>query len=78
MGVLEYIIPEWFFSAFFVGILIALVYKPDPTVVVKYPTPYNTKSVVYKDKADNCYSYEPQSVVCPTDPKAVKNYIFKD
>ncbi len=78
MGLLDYIIPEWFFGAFFIGILIAFVHKPDPTVIVKHPTPYNVDEVTYKDKAENCYAYKATSVECPKDAKMVQNYVFKD
>lgn len=31
---------------------------------MKFPSPYNTGKVVYKNKADECYKYEHEAVDC--------------
>lgn len=57
--------PIWFFLALGVGIAIAMWYRPDTTVVVKQPTPYNVDHTVFKDTAGSCYRYDALSVQCP-------------
>jgi hypothetical protein len=39
-------------------------YKP---IMVIYPTPENIKEYQYKDKTDNCYTYDLNEVECPED-----------
>ncbi len=36
-------------------------------VIVLYPTPDNIKEYQYKDKSDNCYTYDLNEVDCPDD-----------
>lgn len=67
-----YILPLYFFIAFAVGMLFCYVLAPPPTIVIKFPTPYNADSVVYKDNADTCYKYSADSVSCPRDASIIK------
>jgi hypothetical protein len=39
-------------------------YHEKPTIVVKHPTPFNTNSTTYKDKAGDCYKYRFETVEC--------------
>jgi hypothetical protein len=32
-----------------------------------YPTPENVDRIIFKDKADNCFAFEPVEVDCPKD-----------
>lgn len=61
----EFIQPAWFFGALAVGILIALWYKPEMTVVVKHPTPYNVHNTTFQDNTGSCYRYNAAKVTCP-------------
>ena len=63
--------PVAFVIAFCVGILYVYTVQPEPTVVVKFPTPYNAGQQVYTDKAGTCYTYQADQVACPADKKAV-------
>lgn len=78
MSVLNYIIPEYFFGALVAGIVFCMWYKPEPTVIVKYPTPFNTGNVTYKDKAGNCYEYRSSQISCPADKSKIKQFELKD
>lgn len=49
------------------GICLMTILSDEPTVVIKYPTPFNTKNITYVDKTGNCYQYRANNVVCPTD-----------
>jgi hypothetical protein len=69
---LDKVRPLYFFAAFAVGLLACYVMAPRPEVVVKFPSPYNAGSVVYEDRAHNCYTYEASQVACPRDASSVR------
>ena len=60
--------PFVFFVALFLGFLIVYIIKPTPDIIIKYPTPFNTKFITYKDKVGNCFKYTPKKVKCPNEP----------
>ena len=64
------IIPSYFFLSLFIGILFCYLNAPQPTVIVKYPTPYN--EVSFKDNVGNCYKYVPEKTQCKNDTINVK------
>lgn len=75
MGLLaQIILPQYFLAALVLGTLWSLWHRPEPTVLVKHPTPFNSQEVTYKDGAGNCYRYEPRQRQCPADPKAAKRF----
>jgi hypothetical protein len=51
-------------AAFSVGIGYIYIVTPPPQVVMKFPSPNNTKSLVYTDASNNCYKYEHEHVDC--------------
>lgn len=64
--------PLYFFGAFALGILFCYVLSPAPRVVVKFPTPYNAETTLYRDKADTCYKYNAEQVSCPLDRSTIR------
>ena len=72
MSIFDYIIPEYFILSFVIGILYALYHKPDPVVIHKHPTLFNTDSLVIRDDVDNCWKFHPEEVGCPAG-EAAKN-----
>lgn len=66
MDIFEYIDPIVFFIALGIGVLIAYVLNPSPTVVYKYPTPDNIKNTTYLDDEKVCYKYKSEEVEPPT------------
>ena len=64
--------PLWFFVSFAFGLLACYILTPAPEVVVRFPSPYNAGQVVYRDKAQNCFTYSATEVGCPKDGKGVK------
>ena len=65
--------PLAFFLAFAFGLLFCYVTKPAPQMVVKFPSPQNAGSVVYKSKADDgCFKFEAEKVSCPYDKNLIK------
>jgi hypothetical protein len=73
MKLFGYIQPLYFFTAFAVGMLFAYVLTPPPQIVVKFPTPYNSDKVVYRDQTDTCYKYLAEQVSCPLDKSVIKS-----
>jgi hypothetical protein len=61
----DYIVPEYFFGAFFAGLVYALVTSPGRTVLLKHPTPFNLDTVTYQDRTANCYRFTATEAVCP-------------
>jgi len=57
---------------FLIGMLLMAVTKDEPTVVYKYPTPYNTTGITYVDNAGQCYQYQSDKVVCPVDNSTIE------
>ena len=71
--------PLYFFISFAIGLLLVYVFHPAPTVVVKFPSPYNAGKITYEDKHDSCYKYTANKVACPTDSKEIKSQpLFED
>jgi hypothetical protein len=64
--------PFYFFISLGVGLLFVYILAPKPEVVVKFPSPYNAGKINYRDKHDNCYVIEAESVACPLDKKLIK------
>ena len=71
-SILGVVRPKWFFAAFAAGLLYCYLVMPAPEVVVKFPSPYNAGQVVYRDKADTCFTYNASEVTCPTDKSLIK------
>jgi hypothetical protein len=70
MFLIKHIIPIYFFSALLIGIIISVLWTPEPTIIYKYPTPYN--KIVFKDKTDLCYQYVPTETECNDKTISVK------
>lgn len=62
--------PLYFFMSFAIGLLLVYIFSPPPTVVIKFPSPYNAGKVTYHDKQDACYQYSANKVECPADAKS--------
>ena len=45
---------------------------PDTRKIYVYPTPENIGVLQYKDKADNCFQFKQEEVVCPTNESEIE------
>jgi len=63
-----------FIIAFAIGILYVYISTPKPKIVIKYPTPYNSNKIVYRNDNDICYKYQVEEIKC-TD-KAIEQPII--
>ena len=61
---------------FLISLLIGLIYlyfDKNKKKIYVYPTPSNYNNLEFKDKADNCFSYELEKVKCPSNKKEINN-----
>ena len=77
MRILDYIDPFFFLLALCVGLLYTYITAPQPQVVIKYPTPWNSGKVTYIDQNGVCYKYQIKKVACPRDTSKIKHYEFQ-
>jgi hypothetical protein len=61
-----------FFISLALGIFFVYIYGSDLKTIYVYPSPENISEILYKDKADNCFSFEANEVKCPTDLAKIK------
>lgn len=47
------------------GLLVVYLSKAAKKVVHVYPTPENVSKYLYKDSANNCYTFEMEKTECP-------------
>jgi len=69
--IFDYIDPLIFLISLGVGVFIAYILNPNPTIVHKYPTPENSKKLTYVDDQNVCYKYHTQEVPKPNDTENV-------
>jgi hypothetical protein len=67
----EYISFPIFFISFAVGLLFIYLIGPEIKTIYIYPSPENVDKVLFKDKADNCFYFEPESIECPKDENLI-------
>ena len=53
-----------FIIAFAIGIFYVYIATPKPKIVIKYPTPYNSNKIVYRNDNDICYKYKVVEINC--------------
>lgn len=70
-SILKFISLPVFIVSFLFGILFIYIWGEELHPVYIYPTPENVNDVLYKDKADNCFSYNYKEVACTPDAKSV-------
>jgi len=61
----KYVDLKYFLISFFIGLLTVYITVPIPEIIIKYPTPYNSGKITYKDSSDICYVYDTQPISCP-------------
>ncbi len=63
----NYIDFKIFIIALSIGLFYTYITDNGNKVIILYPTPDNIKEYQYKDKSDNCYTYDLNEVDCPDD-----------
>ena len=57
-----------------IGLFLVYIQAPDMTTIYVYPNPDNLNKIIYKDRADSCYSFTSKEVQCPNDIMKVRSY----
>jgi hypothetical protein len=69
----KYIDFRIFLISLSIGLLYVYVAEENKKIIVIYPTPDNIKDYQYKDKSNNCFSYDLKEVKCPLDANLLHN-----
>jgi hypothetical protein len=69
--IFNYISLPIFLISFAVGIFFIYILGPEMKTIMVYPTPENVDKILFKDKADNCFSFEETEVECPSDESLI-------
>jgi hypothetical protein len=75
---LNYISIPIFLISFAIGLFFIYVLGPEIKTIYIYPSPENVDKVLFKDKADNCFSFEEEIVDCPSDEKLISTIPIQD
>lgn len=62
-----------FLVSFAIGLVFIRLSSPDTKTVFVYPTPDNIGLLEYKDRAENCFGYEYDTIKCPKDKKETRD-----
>jgi hypothetical protein len=62
-----------YLASFAVGLAIMMLTVPKPRVVVKFPSPDNVDTHVYKGSDNTCYKIAADEEECPSDGKQVRS-----
>ena len=63
----KYINFRVFFITFIIGLIYIYLNEDYKKIIIMHPTPDNIDKYQYKDKADNCFSYQMKEVKCPAE-----------
>jgi len=67
----NYISLPVFLISFAIGIFFVYTLGPEMKTILIYPSPENVNQVLFKDKADNCFYFQPEEVKCPSDKSKI-------
>ena len=62
----NYISLPVFMISLAVGLFFVYILGPEMKTIYIYPSPENVDKILFKDKADQCFSLKPQEVECPS------------
>lgn len=69
--IFSYISFPIFMISFAIGLFFIYVLGPKTKKIYIYPSPENVDKILFKDKADNCFKFNPVEVECPTDESKI-------
>jgi hypothetical protein len=65
--IFNYISLPVFMISLAIGLFFVYVLGPESKTIYVYPTPDNVDKILFRDKANNCFSLKPEEVDCPSD-----------
>jgi len=69
--IFKYIDIKLFLISLSVGLFYIYISEEYKKVIVIYPTPKNIDKYQYKDKSEECFSYELNEIKCPNNYKEI-------
>lgn len=63
--ILNYISLPIFLISFTVGLFFVYILGPEMKTIYIYPSPENVDKMLFKDKADNCFYFQEETIECP-------------
>jgi len=69
--ILKYIDGYYFLISLCVGIFLVYILSYQPQIIMRFPTPYNENTTIYKDKNEVCYKYKSKEVNCSIGAKDI-------
>jgi len=69
--IFNYISIPIFLVSFIIGLLFIYILGPEMKTIYIYPSPENVDKVLFKDKAENCFYFEEESIECPNDENLI-------
>jgi hypothetical protein len=68
----RFISPIYFFLSLGIGLFVVYIMSPQPKIVYKFPSPYNSEKVTYNN-GDSCFKVKAEQVECPSDDSLIKS-----
>jgi hypothetical protein len=62
----KYISVPVFLISFAIGLFVVYILGPQNKEIIIYPSPENINTYLFKDNAENCFSFEQKEVKCGT------------
>ena len=66
-------IPIFLISLSF-GLFLTYITNPPTRTILVFPTPDNVDELIFRDKSQNCFSFQANEVKCPNNPDDIESY----
>lgn len=76
--IFNYISLPIFMASFAIGLFFIYILGPEIKTVYVYPSPETVNKVLFKDKAENCFTFKEVNVECPTDESMISHVPIQD
>ena len=71
--ILNYISFPIFFISFAIGMFFVYVLGYEKKKIYIYPTPENIDKILFRDKANNCFTFREEEIDCPEDESLISS-----
>lgn len=69
--IFDYVSLPIFIVSFAIGLFFVYILGPEQKIIYIYPSPENINKILFKDKANNCFTFQEEIVKCPTDESMI-------